>query len=279
VNNEKKVPILLKILGGLYLTANLVIWTVIVIMAIHTASKFPGFSPGWLYLIFPTLGIFSGLWIWQGKYNWWRNIIIGVSIIISGLILFIALVAVPKLEQKHDPDAELESKLVKIDKDVERMFLGVYSGDVNIVKEQLEKNVPADARDRTGATALHVTQNVDIARLLIRSGADVNSRDEYNMTPIFNKEVTLQKILVEAGADIHARSEKGNTPLMWYCYSGYLEGIKYMVSQGADINDENSDGQTAYDIAERFHPQELLPYLKSINAKPSNLKIKNKAGL
>ncbi len=148
------------------------------------------------------------------------------------------------------------------------MFLGVYSGNVNIVKEQLYKNVFVEARDKNGSTALHISQNKKIIELLILKGADVNCLDKSQMTPIFNKEVSLTKILVEAGADIHAKSYKGNTPLMWYSYSGYLEGIKYMFSLGADINLKNVDGQTAYDIAEHFASKEVLDYLISIGAKP-----------
>jgi ankyrin repeat protein len=53
------------------------------------------------------------------------------------------------------------------------------------------------------------------------------------------KDVDLSKILVEAGPDIHLRSNKGNTPLIWYSYSGYLEGIQYLVSLGAVVNAKN----------------------------------------
>ena len=221
---------------------------------------------GYILVLFPVLGVFAGYCMWKGQYNWWRNILIAISLLIFGLALFISLVAAPAMEEIHKEDALLKSKLVQIDKDVEKMFLGVYSSNVDIVQEQLDKNVFVDARNETGSTALHVAQNEEIVKLLIDRGADVNAVDENNMTPIFNKEVHLTKLLVEAGADIHAKSKKGNTPLMWYCYSGYLEGVKYMVSLGAEVNSVNSDGQTAYDIAEHFHPLELLDYLNAVGA-------------
>ena len=43
--------------------------------------------------------------------------------------------------------------------------------------------------------------------------------------------IDLSDVLIKAGADIHHRSKKGNTPLMFYSYSGYTEGIKYLIKR------------------------------------------------
>ncbi len=257
----------LEIFGFLYLVGHSIVFITVGILILSARQNAPA-NPGYILILLPALGIFAGYYIWKGQYNWWRNIIIAMSFLILGVVIFIALVAAPQMEKTHKADAALESKLVQLDKDVERMFVGVYSGDVNIVKEQLDKNVFVDARDETSSTALHVAQNKEIIELLILRGADVDSLDENQMTPMFNKEVYLTKILVEAGADINAKSEKGNTPLMWYCYSSYIEGIKYLVSLGADVNVVNLDGHTAYDIAEHFASKEVRDYLISIGAKP-----------
>ncbi len=257
----------LKILGFLYLVVHGIVVVAVGILILSARQNAPA-NPGYILILMPALGAFAGYFIWKGQYDWWRNIIIAMSLVVWGVVLFTALIAAPQMEKIHKADADLESKLVKLDKDVERMFLGIYSGDINIVKEQLDENVFVEARNETGSTALHIAQNKEIIELLILKGADVNSLDENQMTPIFNKEVHLTKLLVEAGADIHAKSYKGNTPLMWYCYSGYLEGIKYMFSLGADVNVENLDGQTAYDIAEHFASKEVKDYLISIGAKP-----------
>jgi ankyrin repeat protein len=44
-----------------------------------------------------------------------------------------------------------------------------------------------NAKDRFGCTALHTASycgDIDIARLLIRHGADVNATDEFGFTPL-----------------------------------------------------------------------------------------------
>ncbi len=255
----------LRIIGLLYSIVHGLFFVVVCILTFYARENLT-VNPGYVFIVSPVLGVFAGYFVWKGKYNWWRNILIVISLILLGVVLFISFVVAPITEKIHKQDALLESKSVRIDKDVERMFDGIYSSNIDIVREQLDKGVFVDARNETGLTALHVAQNKEIIKLLIARGADVNAVDEDNMTPLFNKDVSAEKILVEAGADINIRSRKGNTPLMWYCYSNYLEGVKYMVSLGADVNVVNADGHTAYDIAEYFAP-EMLGYLKSIGAK------------
>jgi len=250
----------------LYFLFNAMIFTVICIMSIYTMIRNPEFWPGWILLVFPTIGMFAGRWIRIGKYGLWRSIVMGLSFLYFIGFLLAVFVLGPQMEKlKEQKFAEMQA--VRLDEDTEQFFVGVYASDVNVVKEYLDKGIDVNVVNETQQTALHITQSEEIVRLLIDRGADVNAVDEYQMTPMFNKEVPLVKILVEAGADFNAKSEKGNTPLMWYCYSGYLEGIKYMVSLGADVNVVNVDGQTAYDIAEYAHPLELLDYLKSVGAK------------
>lgn len=149
---------------------------------------------------------------------------------------------------------------------VEKMFTALYANDLETVRQQLDRGVDPNAKNDTGQTPLHVTQDPVIANLLILHGADVNATDDDGMTPVFNKEIDLIKMLNDAGADLNQRSHKGNTLLIWYSYSGYIEGIQYLLSLGADVNAKNMDGQTAYDIAERFGHLKLLEYLKSKDA-------------
>lgn len=177
-----------------------------------------------------------------------------------------------KMAQGVEKEKYNTLKIVKKNEDLEsetqKMFEALYVNDLKTVREQLNKGVSANAKNDVGQTPLHVTQDLAILKLLISSGADVDSSDGDGRTPIFNKEIELIKVLIVAGADIHHRSNKGNTLLIWYSYSGYLEGIQYIVSLGADVNGVNLDGQTAHDIAEHFAHFKLLEYLISIGAQP-----------
>ncbi len=168
----------------------------------------------------------------------------------------------------HNLGDKNSKKNENLESETQKMFEALYVNDLKTVREQLNKGVSANAKNDVGQTPLHATQDLAILKLLISSGADVDSSDGDGRTPIFNKEIELIKVLIVAGADIHHRSNKGNTVLIWYSYSGYLEGIQYIVSLGADVNAINVDGQTAYDIAEHFAHFKLLEYLMSIGAQP-----------
>lgn len=163
-------------------------------------------------------------------------------------------------------DKNAKKRIENLASETQKMFEALYVDDLKTVREQLNKGVSANAKNDVGQTPLHVTQDLAILKLLISNGSDVNSVDGDGRTPIFNKEIEFMKILIEAGADIHHRTNKGNTLLIWYSYSGYLEGIQYIVTLGADVNVVNTDSQTAYDIAERFAHFELLEYLISMGA-------------
>ena len=261
----------LKIFGLLYFLFNFIGFAALLILAINAAGKYLSFSPGWVYLLFPALGILSGYWIYSGKFGWGRSLVIAFSLLCSVATLFIVFVAVPQVEHLNNEIKQQAAIVQKnqLDQDVERLFLGVYSGDIVIVAEQLNKGVDVDARNETRQTALHVTQNPDIARLLIKRGADIGARNDSEAIPIFNKEVNIAKILLAAGTDINARDEKENTLLIWYTYSGYLEGIKFLINKGIDIHACNIDHQNALDIAEHFQPTtDTVRYLQTLNIQP-----------
>ncbi len=207
----------------------------------------------------------SGYWIRTQKFKSGRSIVIALSFFMTATFLFIAFVGGPQLEnmKKEKFIKFQESQLIE---NTKQMFVGVYSEDINIIKELLNKGVDVNATNETEETALHVTQSMHIARMLIARGANVHARDDSGMTPIFNKEIEIAEILLDAGADINTRSERGNTPLLFYTYSGYLEGIQFLVLRGAKVKICNVDNQNGLDIAKHFHPHtDVEEYMKSLH--------------
>jgi len=150
----------------------------------------------------------------------------------------------------------------------ELLFSAVRENNLRKVKLAFKKGADINARTEFGETVLHFVQDSDIAKLIIEKGADVHIRENsFKMTPIFFQSVAIARLLHKAGADINIKAEKGITPLMWYTYSNYLEGVKFLVTNGAHLNSVNSEGSTALDIASRFDHRELTEYLKTMGAK------------
>lgn len=190
-----------------------------------------------------------------------NSAIIAVILLCSAIFLFVAGPQMGEIKQAK-PMMWQEARL----KNVQQLFDGVYNDDITIIKEQLSNGVDVNAVNETHQTALHATQDADIARLLINIGGNIHEKDDAGMTPIFNKDIEIATILLDAGADVNARTRKGNTPFIWYTYSGYLDGLHFLVSRGADANACNVDNQNSLDIAEHFHPDtDVHKYLQSLN--------------
>ena len=246
---------------------NFVLFAAILTLVIYASNKHEQLAPGWALLLFPIIGMLSGHWLRKGKYGWARISVMVVSFIGFVVFLFNFFVAGPQLDKlKAAKFAKTQEKPeVTIDKNTERLFLGVYAGDLKIVEEQLDLGVDVNAINETKQTPLHVTQNATIAKLLIDKGADINILDDLGSSPIFNKEVEIAAMLLDAGVDINAVNENGNTLLIRYTYAGYLDGIKFLLARGASAGVCNKDNNNAMDIAAHFHPNSAtMEYLQTL---------------
>ena len=93
--------------------------------------------------------------------------------------------------------------------------------------------------------------NLRRMQLLHLAGANVNSRND-DSTPLFlaagGGRLEGVRYLLDQGADINAREQQGNTALTEATYYGHIEVIKELLLRGADIN-AIGQGGTALDVA------------------------------
>lgn len=164
-----------------------------------------------------------------------------------------------------------------------------YALDANIAQMLINKGVNVDERyeqDDSGETPLFkaiLKDNIEMAKILIKNGADIFNTNYENINPLtivsslemaqllidagfdvsitddrgntllhhaegLNMRVPMTKLLILNGADVNARNENGNTPLhMQFSY----DIIKALIEAGADPNAINSRGETPIDIAIR----------------------------
>jgi len=115
--------------------------------------------------------------------------------------------------------------------------------------------------------------NVDVLKLLINEGGDVNAVSVNGFTPLIVAaaagSVDQVKLLLDAGAKVDQMHSEGVTALMYAAASGHLEVVKLLISKGADVHIRHSNGGTALmetgaSLSENNH--EIIEYLISKGA-------------
>jgi ankyrin repeat protein len=111
-------------------------------------------------------------------------------------------------------------------------------------------------------TPLHLTSregHVDVARMLMKHGADVSAQDQYKSTPLHwassSGHLDVARMLVERGADVsaQARGKNGFTPLHWALKNHHLDMALMLVDCGADVSAQDEDGGSPLHWALKNH--------------------------
>ena len=120
----------------------------------------------------------------------------------------------------------------------------------------------------SGRTALHSTgfENfLDVAKLLIDRGADVNAADSDDETPLSNaaraNSLDVAKLLIDRGADVNAADSDGETPLHGAARANSLDVAKLLIDRGAVVNAADSDGETPLSDAARANSLDVAKLL------------------
>jgi ankyrin repeat protein len=131
-----------------------------------------------------------------------------------------------------------------------------YCGQVEVVRLIVNRGADINIRDANNNTALHLAAEsgrVDIIKLLLDEGMSVNLTNTNDSTPLHVSakfgHLEATKTLVERGAAINNTNKIGVTPLMVAAHFGNLETFRYLTKEGADINIRNNKNYSALHYA------------------------------
>jgi ankyrin repeat protein len=121
------------------------------------------------------------------------------------------------------------------------------------IRALLKQRVDVNAPQVDGMTALHwasYQDDLELANLLVRAGANVKAANRYGVTPLSlactNGNGVMVEMLLNAGADPNAPLPGGETPLMTAARTGSLASVKALLSRGASVDSKDERrGQTA----------------------------------
>lgn len=182
-----------------------------------------------------------------------------------------------------------------------------HSGDIRVVKLLLEKGAdPNDKKNLGGAPPVTakrlserskgrpqdflplglggniggtplmfaaITKNIEVMKLLLEKGADVNARTSRNGTALMLAaqigDPAAVKLLLEKGAEINVRDEIGYTALLYAAVAECNDpaALKALLARGAEINIKGNDGETALKLAGRKGNTAIVRLLKQAGAK------------
>ena len=83
-----------------------------------------------------------------------------------------------------------------------------------------------------------------------------------------NGHVEIARLLVNAGGDVNVRDVHDNTPLHLAAYGGHAELVRFLLSAGANVNCVDEDGDTPlHDAARHKHGAEVMRLLLEAGCK------------
>lgn len=158
-----------------------------------------------------------------------------------------------------------------------RLVYGADNGDIKDVQIALKKDVNLEVRDDQGWTALQLAcyrGHYDIAKLLIDSGADMESRTGHAATQHTSLMTALNygrhdvfQLLLENGADVEAKAATGHTALLYIADQPNIDKLRIFLltllkfKPSFDATDKN--GKTALELAKEIGNEGFLAITES----------------
>lgn len=124
-----------------------------------------------------------------------------------------------------------------------------------------------------GTTLLHLAAcagQIELVDLLIRFGANVNTRSQWGESPLHEAAegdyVECVRLLAENGASMDTQNYLGETPLHMAARKGHTSAVEELLRQGASVDLLDSRGATALDLAAAGSRRDLAKRLLKAGA-------------
>jgi ankyrin repeat protein len=164
------------------------------------------------------------------------------------------------LEHHADPNARgasSEAPLMFADAACTRLLIQ-HGADIDIRNRLGITPLMAAAADRGPGAAERVA-------ILLEHGANPNLNDAYGQTPLMHAvSLDVARMLLQRGAEIDAVANYGRTALLMDCENNCDPAVpRFLIQRGADVRHKDWFGHSAVDYARRKHRADLVALLTS----------------
>jgi hypothetical protein len=183
--------------------------------------------------------------------------------------LFEEYMAAEKLRYERD-EKQSWAKQILVERGIpcfeQNFLLMIESGDSDAVSLFIDAGFSPSVTDAKGIPALSIAvraQNIAIARLLIDSGADVNTLSGDRLySPLMDAaqkgDLAMAELLLEHGAKPDLKSKDGQTALVICAGRGDVAASSLLAKYGADPEIKDNLGMSASGYAKLFRNEKLM---------------------
>ena len=149
-------------------------------------------------------------------------------------------------------------------------FQAARDGDTKTLDEYFSSKQSVNEKNKRGDTLLTVAayngQLAAVERILAQPGVAIDTRNGMGLTALtaaaFKGQVDIAKALLRAGADVNASNRIGQTSLMFASLSGKLAMVDCLLEAGANPAAKDKFGNTALSQARTQEATEVVARLE-----------------
>lgn len=257
------------------------------------AFSFEGLEPGAYKLSIEAPGFKKSIISFEVLANETKEVsssleVDGESVTVGGAM--IALPLHPLLRAAFEDDLETFERLLTRENVNERdentdataLEYALRNGSREMLQLLLRSGADVNTRNSFKQTPLMLLGDESTDHMvwdLIHAGAKVNLKDEYGDTALMEaareKNLPVLMALLNAGARVDTKNKEGETALMLAAYTNQIANIRALIRAGADLNARDNDGWTALDYATNEGNELTINLLRSSGAIAGERPVKN----
>jgi ankyrin repeat protein len=139
------------------------------------------------------------------------------------------------------------------------------NGDLELVRALIKAGAnvkPANQFGTSAITEAAIIGSAPIIEALVKAGADPNFKTPNGETPLMaaarTGKIDAAKALLDAGADINAKETWGEqSALMWASAQSQADMVKFLASNGANLNDHGKVNQWERKVIQEPRPKDM----------------------